>query len=372
MSVKQTIFLTGATGYIGGSVLWRLLNHKDAKNFNINLLVRDPSKAKLLQEKFGVEAIVGSHSDADKIEALAEQADCIIATADADNLGAAKAIFRGMKKYYKKNGKAPIYIHTSGTGVLSDNAAGMYASEKIYDDSKVEDIESLDPKTQIHREIDMEAVSADQAGYARTYIILPSNVYGIAKNGLTEAGVQNPHSILIPVLVRASIDRGQGGMVGLGKNKWPNVHIDDVADLYIVLFDKIRADVNSVPHGREGFYFGASGEHDLYEVGKAVAQALVELGRGKSPEPTTFTKEELDKYFGGSAVTVMGSNSRCVANRSLALGWKPKHTTKDFLASVKPEIEALIAAGKHTQEENRKLIEALMAARVNNQENKNY
>lgn len=66
-----------------------------------------------------------------------------------------------------------------------------------------------------------------------------------------------------------------------------------------MLFDKIRADIERVPHGREGFYFGSSGEHDLYDVGKAIAQALVEIGRGKSPEPTTFTKEEIDKYFGG-------------------------------------------------------------------------
>ena len=131
---------------------------------------------------------------------------------------------------------------------------------------------------------------------------------------------------MVPTLIRASLDRGQGGMVGLGKNKWPNVDVDDgnvslgletlifeiqnwriiliVADLYIVLFDKIRADINGVPHGREGFYFGASGENDLYEVGKAIAQALVEVGRAKDAEPTSFTKEEIDKYFGGVSLPI--------------------------------------------------------------------
>lgn len=64
-------------------------------------------------------------------------------------------------------------------------------------------------------------------GYVKTYIVIPSTIYGIAKNGFTEAGAQNPHSIQVPQLIRASLDRGQGGMVGLGKNKWPNVHIDD-------------------------------------------------------------------------------------------------------------------------------------------------
>lgn len=61
----------------------------------------------------------------------------------------------------------------------------------------------------------------------KTHIVFPSCVYGIVKNGFTEAGLQNPISIQVPGLIRAAIDRKQGGMVGLGKNMWPNVHIDD-------------------------------------------------------------------------------------------------------------------------------------------------
>lgn len=64
-------------------------------------------------------------------------------------------------------------------------------------------------------------------GYVKTYIILPCTIYGIAKNGFTDAGLQNPHSIQIPQLIRAGVDRGQGGMVGLGKNKWMNVNINE-------------------------------------------------------------------------------------------------------------------------------------------------
>lgn len=72
-----------------------------------------------------------------------------------------------------------------------------------------------------------------------------------------------------------------------------------VSDLYIVLFDKIRTDPEGTPHGREGYYFGASGEHLMYDVCKAVAEVLVERGKGKSPEPTTFSQGDLDKYFNG-------------------------------------------------------------------------
>lgn len=146
--------------------------------------------------------------------------------------------------------------------------------------------------------------------------MIPSTIYGIATGKLVELGLQNAHSIQVPALVDASLDRGQGGMVGEGKNLWPNVHVEDgtpiyldvckscidrinlVADLYIVLYNAIVANQDKVGHGREGIYFGENGEHSLYDVGKAVAQALVDAGKGKSLEPTTFSKEEIDKYFG--------------------------------------------------------------------------
>lgn len=60
-----------------------------------------------------------------------------------------------------------------------------------------------------------------------TYIILPSTIYGVASGLLVDLALQNAHSQQIPKLIEVSLDRGQGGMIGEGKNVWPNVHIDD-------------------------------------------------------------------------------------------------------------------------------------------------
>ena len=51
--------------------------------------------------------------------------------------------------------------------MLADNAAGMYPTERIYNDASVEDIESL-PVTQIHRPVDLAVVAADQEGKDHT------------------------------------------------------------------------------------------------------------------------------------------------------------------------------------------------------------
>lgn len=101
MSEKVTILLLGATGvcaalltavrsevtvlmlnapiagYIGGSILNRLLTHPRANSFTIIALVRTPAKAKLLDD-LGVKAVVASMSDHDKVESLASCAHIIL------------------------------------------------------------------------------------------------------------------------------------------------------------------------------------------------------------------------------------------------------------------------------------------------------
>ena len=153
------------------------------------------------------------------------------------------------------------------------------------------------------------------SGYVKVYIVLPANVFGMATGKLVELGVQHRHSVVIPLLTNTALMRGQGGIVGEGKNIMPNVHIDDrtsktpsnyktryslgsnpVGELYIGLYNAIHSD-QPVGHGREGFYFGENGERCMYDICKAICEVLVDMGKGKSPEPTKFTKEEINKYL---------------------------------------------------------------------------
>jgi hypothetical protein len=70
-------------------------------------------------------------------------------------------------------------------------------------------------------------------GYVRTYIILPGTIYGIATGMLYDFGISNPHSIQIPLAIKSSLDRGQGGVVGEGKNIWPHVEVHEREFLYV-------------------------------------------------------------------------------------------------------------------------------------------
>ncbi|KAJ8072687.1 hypothetical protein PM082_016246 [Marasmius tenuissimus] len=291
---KTKVLLTGATGYVGGSVLSRFLSRSDAASFDFRAIVRSSEKAEKLKE-FGIATIVGSHNDESVMVQAASEVDVVIAMADCDDLVAANLTLKGLKKRFKETGKPPIFINTSGTGVLMDDANGMYASKTIYNDENVSQIESL-PPSQPHRHVDLAIVAGDKEGYIKSYIILPSTIYSIAHGKLFEVGISHSQSQQIPNLIKRGVQRGRAGMVGEGKNIWPNVDIHDLADLYSTLYDSIVSNP-ALGHGRAGFYFGENGEHSLLDISKEIGQVLVQLDKATIAEPNSFTKEEMNKYY---------------------------------------------------------------------------
>ncbi|KIP10517.1 hypothetical protein PHLGIDRAFT_232441 [Phlebiopsis gigantea 11061_1 CR5-6] len=342
MSAQKTpVFFLGATGYLGGSVLARLLEHPAASSYEITALVRSQEKAKKL-EPFGVKTAIGTIQDLDLLEKLASEAHIVFSIINADDDPHIQAILRGLKKRHA-TGDLPILIHTSGTGVFLSHANGLHGDAVVFDDNKPEQFEAL-PHEALHRSVDELVIAADKEGYAKTYIILPSTIFGTPSNALTKAGIQNTHSIQLPFLIKASIGRGQGGVVGKGAAKWNYVSNADTAELFVAVFNGVTTPNNTVPHGREGLFIGENGVFAWSEVGNAIAKALYEAGKGKSPEATTFTSEELTKYFGSEFVgnLIAGSNCIGLATRSKALGWTPKNTKEDLIASVKVEVDAIL------------------------------
>jgi len=66
------------TGYIGGTVLERFLDHPSAGSWTFTALVRSKDKAAVLKEA-GVTPILGDLSDLDVIEKAAFEADVVMA-----------------------------------------------------------------------------------------------------------------------------------------------------------------------------------------------------------------------------------------------------------------------------------------------------
>jgi nucleoside-diphosphate-sugar epimerase len=107
------IFLTGATGYIGGSVAERLLREGHA----ITGLVRCESGAKELEAR-GMRALRGSLDDSDVIARASREADAVVDTAEANHAGVVEAIASALR------GSGKPFLHTSGSGIVATVAGG--------------------------------------------------------------------------------------------------------------------------------------------------------------------------------------------------------------------------------------------------------
>ncbi|MFM2060261.1 MAG: hypothetical protein RLY71_4646, partial [Pseudomonadota bacterium] len=238
-----TVFLTGATGYIGGTVAARLLQAGQ----RVRGLVRSTDGADQLAQR-GIEPVLGSLDDNELLVREARAADAVINTASADHAASIHALVGALER----SGKA--LIHTSGSSVVGDDARGAFRSDRVFDEDTPLTVNAL---KQARRDIDLLVLGAAQRG-VRSAVICPSLIYGVGRGVHTE-------SVQIPFMLANAQAQGAVQIVGAGLNVWSNVHIDDVADLYAQVLAK----------GPEGsFYFAENGEASFADVGAALAKRL--------------------------------------------------------------------------------------------------
>ncbi|CAF3762691.1 unnamed protein product [Rotaria sordida] len=353
MSSQQiNILFTGATGYIGGSVLTGLLQHPNSSNFKITALIRgDESRVKKLGS-LGVIPLIGSNDSHDIIEKAASESHVVIHTGDsADDLPSAKAIISGLNKRTQTTGKPVIYIHTSGTGVLIEDVRGKKGSNTVYNDLDPDQIDGL-ADTQMHRNVDLLVTNSAQANpLLKSVIILPPLIYGIGK------GLFNQTSIQLPILIRAALKRGKAETIGAGESTWDSVHIDDLVDAYIILFDQLlaaygpnaKSDAKPSPYlttGREGYYFAENGRHSWRQLAEKIGEVLHRKGAIKSSKVTSFPDDEIeDALWGPASWNALGSQSNSKAERLRKLGWKPHRP--NLFDSVEEQVDVLINDAKN-------------------------
>lgn len=284
------IFMTGATGYIGGTIARRLLDD----GHEIRGLVRDAEKGRSLVA-FGVASVIGGLDDAAILAAEASRADAVINAANSDHRGAVEALLDGLA------GSNKPFVHTSGSSIVADDTHGDVASDKIYDEETP--FEPV-PGKQARVAIDRTIRDAIRRG-VRSVVVCPTMIYG---NGLGLAR----DSAQIPGLAKRAKASGVVRHVGQGLNVWSNVHVEDVADLYCLALEK-------APPG--AFYFAENGEASYRDICAAIARRL------KLGEPQAWPFEEAARELGeNSAAYTFGSNSRVRARRARSeLGWQPKH-----------------------------------------------
>jgi len=283
------IFIAGASGYIGGSVAAALM----AAGHQVSSLARSDETTEALA-KLGIRPVRGTLDDAEVLAKAAHDADVTINAANAGHRAAAEAMLKALAD----TGKT--FLHTDGSSVVGTRARGELV-EKVFDEDT-----PFTPTPQRAARVEIDTMVRNAAGNGvRSIVIAPSLIYGLG-HGL------NSQSIQVPWLIKTAKKFGVAKYIGPGKNRWANVHIDDLMALYMLAIEKAPAGA---------FYFAENGENSMREVCEAISRTLGQGGRTQS-----MTVQEAALEWGeGPANDTMGSNSRVRAKRARAeLKWRPK------------------------------------------------
>lgn len=282
------IFVTGASGYIGGSLAaaFRAAGH------SVFGLVRSKESA-LNLNKLGVGPVVGSLDDIGLLSAEASRADAVVNAASADHEASAIAMLEALR------GTGRAFIHTSGTSIVGTPAGGR-RTDAIFDETT-----SFTPSPGRAARVALnDRILSYKDGGVRPVVICPSLIYGIG------AGLAR-HSIQVPWLIKLALESGVAKHFGPGDNIWSNVHLGDLVDLY-------RLALEAAPAG--ALYFAENGENAMKDVCAAINRTL-----GIEGDTVAMPLDEAVRAWGeNGAQNTMGSNSRVRAVRARTeLGWHP-------------------------------------------------
>lgn len=296
------VFMTGATGYIGSVVAERL----QERGHEVRALARSAAAAQRLSGR-GVTAIHGAIDQHQVLQAAAAAADAVIYAAieftpagfEAEHAAVA-ALLRAL------TGTDKPFIFTSGVGVL-----GNSGNQTLNEDSPYA------PWPLVARRVATEqAVIAAAAHGVRSVVLRPGMVYG--RRGGNGAGLY----------VQGAVRLGVAPYLGDGATRWPVVHVDDLADLYLLAL--MGAPAGAVIHG-------VASEVRLREIAEVTARSQ-QLTNGA----VSWNTEQLDAF--GPAGPVLAVDQRIAPPRARTqLGWHPSRP--DLLTELEHGSYAAAASG---------------------------
>ena len=287
----MNVFVTGAAGFIGGSIATGLVQ----AGHNVTGLVRSAEQADELKA-LGMNAVIGTLDDSQLLAQQARAADAVINAASSDHRGAVEALLDALR------GSNKVFLHTSGSSIVGDASGGKSSDDIYYEDNLPEP--TVDKADRVA--IDNLVLAAAQDG-VNSAVICNTLIYGHS------LGV-NRDSVQLPRLLKQARKSGVVRHVGSGQNIWSNVHIEDVVALYLLALTR------NVPGT---FYFVESGEASFIDMTTAMAEAL-DLGK-----PQDWPLQDAEAEWGYEMANYgLGSNSRVRGKHARELlGWTPKRTS---------------------------------------------
>jgi nucleoside-diphosphate-sugar epimerase len=273
------VFLTGASGYIGGAVSDAL---RSGGHEVTGLARSDTSAARLTAA--GIRPIRGDFSEPSSVAAAARSADAVISLATAYDPAidgpAVDAILDTLA------GSDKPFIYTSGMWSYGDTGGAV-----------VDETSPVHPASLVAwRQAIEDRVRQGATRGIRSIVIRPAMVYGRAGGipaGFTDSARKD----------------GAARFVGTGENRWPLVHVDDLADLYMLALDRAAPGT---------LLLGVHGPSQRVRDLAAAASRGAGAGGRTASWPLEEARQKLGLY--ADALTV---DQQASGRRAEELGWRP-------------------------------------------------
>ncbi|MGQ0511180.1 MAG: NAD-dependent epimerase/dehydratase family protein [Betaproteobacteria bacterium] len=282
------IFMTGASGYIGGTVAEALRR----AGHSLSALARSEGAAAKLRAH-GIEPVAGELSSHGVVRRAVQGADAVVNCANAEDPFVVAAIIEGLA------GSGKAFLHTSGTSVVGDKAAGRFPGRIHHEDTPFDPLPEKIQRVAVQR-----AVLGSSMQGVRSVVLCPCLIFGEGRGA-------NPDSIQVPSLIRQAVRSGVPRYIGAGENIWSTVHVDDVATAYLLALE-------AAPAG--SFFYIENGEASL----KSIVESIGRLLGGKRSAEGWEIDEAIAEWGPQAAWFSLGGNSRVSAEKARRmLGWKP-------------------------------------------------
>ncbi|MCJ1432429.1 hypothetical protein MMC27_001785 [Xylographa pallens] len=339
----SNILITGAAGYIGGSIVADFLanNNNLIRKAHIVAAVRSEEQAKSLS-KLGITVLQLDLTDENAVvEALLRYNICIVVhTASSMNTSLALHLISALGKQQEVSGKDTYFIHTSGLSAFYENTGWPSGATK--DTGPVYDVEKQLADSFPLRMTDVAVIEHAKARGVSSFIVIPSTVYGKG------TGEWNKLSVVIPVSVQASIS-GKTVHKFAENTKVSGVHISDLTALYERIVEKILQK-EAPPSGAEGYYFALA--HDIFwwETLDRLAVALKARKLVADSKTQIWPNDEAAAESLGVPVqfvqVLWNSGENIISENTPRLGWRPVWDKDRFLQNIDDEIQAVLDLGK--------------------------
>lgn len=251
---------------------------------------------------------------------------------------------------------------TAGTGSLADRPiTGSLVEHRIFSDKSDNIYQYLKDRQEIEdlpvRRSDVAIVEIGRRLAVPTFILMSPLIYGVG------TGLFNKLSIQIPAMARGAIQAQRAEVVGDGSQRWGNIHIADLGDLYELLLSKIPLGDN-ISSGENGIYFTVADEHMWMDIAKGIASVGSATGTLKSGVESVSLQEAADRWMNGNTIfteTVFASKYvQCCSSISIKwrlinspsawarsdlareLGWKPKFDASHLQSAIEADMKAIL------------------------------